>query len=115
MADTWPASRLRALAFFATQRLEAMPDVPTAEEVGLSGLVVSSWLGLVAPANTPAPVVTRIQDALKKTLSRPEVAGELTKQGTLASFLPANEFRAFIASEQQRWAEVVREAGIKLE
>lgn len=107
--------RLRVLASCSEARLISMPEVPTTAEVGLPGLVVSSWLGIVAPAATPAPVVARLQDAVRQALARPEIAAELTNQGTEPAFLPAENFRAFINSEQQRWAEVVKVSGVKLE
>ena len=66
-------------------------------------------------AATPAPVVARLQDAVRQALARPEIAAELTNQGTEPAFLPAENFRAFINSEQQRWAEVVKVSGVKLE
>lgn len=107
--------RLRALAVFGEKRLDALPDVPTAAEVGIDNLVVSSWLGLVAPASTPAPTVARLQQAVAAALARPEVSAELLNQGTVPSYLVGEDFRAFIMSEQQRWAEVVQSAGVKLD
>lgn len=109
------AGRIRALAVFAEQRLVSLPDVPTAAEVGLPGLVVSSWLGLVAPAGTPEPVVARLRDAVAAVLAQPEFAAELTNQGTQPALLAGDAFRGFILAEQQRWAEVVKVSGVKLE
>lgn len=109
------AGRIRALAVFGEKRLEALPDVPTAAEVDLPGLVVSSWLGIVAPAGTPEPVVARVRAAVATVLAQPEFAAELTKQGTQPALLDGAEFRQFILAEQQRWAEVVQTAGVKLE
>jgi tripartite-type tricarboxylate transporter receptor subunit TctC len=107
--------KLRVLMVFSDSRLAAMPDVPSAREVGYPGLEVSSWLGLVAPAGTPAAVVARLQDAVRQTLGDPAVAGELSRQGTEPAYLEAAQFAAFITAEQQRWAEVVSTAQIKLE
>lgn len=107
--------RLRALAVFGEKRLTALPDVPTTEEVGLPGLIVSSWLGLVAPAGTPPRVVAALEAAVARMLQRPEFAAELDGQGTQPSFLPAAGFGRFIRSEQRRWAEVVKTAGIEAE
>jgi tripartite-type tricarboxylate transporter receptor subunit TctC len=109
------AGRIRALAVFAEQRLASLPDVPTAAEVGLPGLVVSSWLGLVAPAGTPEPVVARLRQAVAAVLAQPEFAAELTNQGTQPALLTGDGFREFILAEQQRWAEVVKTSGVKLE
>lgn len=109
------AGRIRALAVFAEQRLASLPDVPTAAEVGLPGLVVSSWLGLVTPAGTPEPVVARLREAVAAVLAQPEFAAELTNQGTQPALLAGAAFREFILAEQQRWAEVVKTSGVKLE
>lgn len=109
------AGRIRALAVFGEKRLEALPDVPTSAEVDLPGLVVSSWLGVVAPAGTPDAVVSRVRDAVAAVLGQPEFAAALTGQGTQPALLSGPEFRAFILSEQQRWAEVVQTAGVKVE
>jgi len=109
------AGRIRALAVFGEKRLEALPEVPTAAEVDLPGLVVSSWLGIVAPAGVPDAVVARVRDAVAGTLAQPEFSAQLVGQGTQPALLSGAEFRAFILAEQQRWVEVVKEAGIKLE
>lgn len=109
------AGRIRALAVFAEQRLVSLPDVPTAAEVGLPGLVVSSWLGLVAPAGTPEPVIARLRDAVAAVLAQPEFSAELTHQGTQPALLTGDAFLGFILAEQQRWAEVVKTSGVKLE
>lgn len=109
------AGRIRALAVFGEKRLEALPDVPTAAEVDLPGLVVSSWLGIVAPAGTPETVVARVRAAVAAVLAQPEFSAELTKQGTQPALLDGAEFRQFILAEQQRWAEVVQTAGVKVE
>jgi tripartite-type tricarboxylate transporter receptor subunit TctC len=107
--------RIRVLAAFSEKRLASMPDVPTAAEVGLPGLVVSSWLGIVAPAATPDPVVARVQEAVRRALAKPEIAAELTNQGTEPAFLPTDGFRSFINSEQQRWSEVVKTSGVTMD
>lgn len=107
--------KLRVLASFSEARLRSMPEVPTAAEAGIPNLVISSWLGVVAPAATPAAVVARVQEAVRKTLARPEVAAELTNQGTEPAYLAAEAFREFIQAEQRRWAEVVRLSGVTLE
>lgn len=104
---------LRVLATFSKSRSRAMPDVPTAREAGLPDLAVSSWLGVVAPAATPAPVVARLQKAIERALSKPEFRDRLMEQGTEPAFLAPAEFRAFIAAEQRRWAEVLRVSGTK--
>jgi tripartite-type tricarboxylate transporter receptor subunit TctC len=106
--------RIRVLAAFSETRLRAMPDVPTAAEAGIPGVIVSSWLGLVAPAATPPAAIGRVQAAVQGMLARAEIAAELAGQGTEPAFLPAGEFRQFIVAEQKKWAEVVAEAGVKL-
>lgn len=106
--------KLKILASFSETRLHAMPNTPTAAEVGLPDLVVSSWLGLVAPARTPKAVVARLQEEIEQALSNPKFRDRLLAQGTEPAFLSSDAFGAFIEAEQRRWAEVVRVSGVKI-
>jgi tripartite-type tricarboxylate transporter receptor subunit TctC len=109
------AGKLRALVVFNDQRVRAMPNVPTAAEAGLPGdLVVSRWVGLAAPAGTPAPIVDRLQKEVATAVATPKFQERLRALGTAPAFLAAADFRALIASEQRRWSDVVRASGTKL-
>lgn len=107
------SGRLRALGISGPVRLRAAPDIPTIAEAGLPGFAVTSYLGIVAPARTPATIVTRINTDINRitaqadTLTRIDAMGAQPKTGT------PEEFSALIRSETVRWAKVVADAGLK--
>ncbi len=109
------AGRLRALAITGTARDASLPDVPTIAEAGMPAFQVNFWSGLVAPAGTPAEVVTLLNGALRKALASAEARDTLTKFGLIpASNLPA-EFTRFIDSEIVRWEKAVQASGAKVD
>ncbi|MFA4912877.1 MAG: tripartite tricarboxylate transporter substrate binding protein [Burkholderiaceae bacterium] len=109
------AGRIRALAVFTPVRNPALPDVPTVVELGHPELVGGTWIGLLARAGTPAPIVEKLNKALNDVLTDPEVKDTFQKQGgTPIGGSPA-QFDTFIRDEQQRWAKVIRQANIKVE
>ncbi|MGE8666914.1 MAG: Bug family tripartite tricarboxylate transporter substrate binding protein [Achromobacter mucicolens] len=107
------AGKLRALAVTSPQRVDALPDVPTAAEAGLKGFEVSSMFGIVAPANTPAPVIERLNAELKKILAKPEVKASLLNQGAIATWTTPADAGARVSAEVARWTKVIDEAGVK--
>lgn len=109
------AGKLRALAVTSAQRVEALPDVPTAAEAGLPGFEVSSMFGIVAPAGTPAPVIERLNGELKKILAKPAVKASLLNQGAIAEWTTPADARARVSAELARWTKVIDEAGVKPE
>lgn len=122
MIETVPASqasikagKLRALAVTSAQRVEALPDVPTAAEAGLPGFEVSSMFGIVAPAGTPAPVIDRLNGELKKILAKPAVKASLLNQGAIAEWTSPADAGARVSAEVARWTKVIDEAGVKPE
>jgi tripartite-type tricarboxylate transporter receptor subunit TctC len=107
--------KLRVLAVFGERRSSAMPNVPTVVEAGLpADLLVSSWMGLVAPKGTPAAVIDKVQGDVAKALETPKFRDLLIEQGTDPAFQTAADFGKFVAEEKRRWAEVVKVAGITL-
>jgi tripartite-type tricarboxylate transporter receptor subunit TctC len=109
------AGKLRIIASGSPQRLGALPEVPTVAEQGFPGFDSSQWFGLLAPAKTPAHVISRIQEAAEKALSVPSVQERLKADATLAVPLKGPQFAAFIRSERARWGDVVRKAKLKEE
>jgi tripartite-type tricarboxylate transporter receptor subunit TctC len=106
---------LRVLVAFNDKRIATLPNVPTAAEAGLpSDMIVSSWIGLAAPAGTPAPIVDRLQKEVEKALTVPKFKEAMLSQGTEPAFLAPPAFRDFIGSEQMRWSEVVKVSGAKV-
>jgi len=110
------AGKLKALAVTSAQRSAAMPDIPTIEEAaGLKGFEASSWFGLLAPAGTPADVVSRIQQETAKALNSPAIKEKLLAQGAIPSGNTPAEFTRLIDAEHRKWAKVVKDSGAKVD
>ena len=109
------AGRLRALAVTSNERAPLLPNVPTVSESGYPDYVFTSWVGILAPAGTPAPVVATLNSLVVKAMSAPGVIDRLAADGTAVIVSSSQEFQARIKSELVRWARVVRESGIKSE
>jgi tripartite-type tricarboxylate transporter receptor subunit TctC len=105
--------RLRMIAQTGKQRSGAAPDVPTMEESGLPGFVVSSGFGLMAPAGTPRTIIDRIHAALVKALNDPAVKENLAKQGAEVVASTPEEYDQFNRAEIAKWIKVAAAAGIK--
>jgi tripartite-type tricarboxylate transporter receptor subunit TctC len=107
------AGRIRALATGHRERLRSMPDLPTIAE-SLPGFTNDGWYGLIAPAGTPASVVSKLNAELKRALAD----AEFSKQIEAIGMEPAKggtpqELREWIATELARWTKVVRDAGVQ--
>jgi tripartite-type tricarboxylate transporter receptor subunit TctC len=107
------AGKLKALATSAKHRLEALPDVPTFGEAGIQKLDFSLWVGLSAPAGTPAPVVAYLNKEVGAVLALPDVKAKLLPQLIYPTPSTSEAFGAFVRQDTERWAEVVKAAGIK--
>jgi tripartite-type tricarboxylate transporter receptor subunit TctC len=107
--------RTRALAVTATERLEVVKDVPTTAESGYPGVQISAWFGLFAPAGTPKEVVDKVYEETRKAFAVPEVRQRFLGQGALLPLGGPAAFDAHIKAERERWGEVIRKGGIKLE
>jgi len=106
------AGKLRALAATGSQRWPGLPDVPTVAEQGVAGYDVRSWAGLMAPAGTPRPVIDRLNAETLKALQLPAVRTRLEEMGGEARGSTPEEMKAMVASELQRWTQVVADARI---
>lgn len=106
------AGKLVALATAADQRAGALPNVPTMAEAGIADFNTPLWLGVVAPAGTPRPVIDKLADAAEKTMHAPEATGVLRQQGYDPVDSGPDQFAAFIASESARWTQIARAAGL---
>jgi tripartite-type tricarboxylate transporter receptor subunit TctC len=107
------AGQLTALAVAANKRSGALPGAPTMAEAGMPDFDTSLWLGLLAPAGTPRPVVDKLNDAAHQAMHAPDAVALLAKQGYEPLDASPDEFAAFIRSEYTRWSEVARAAGLK--
>ncbi len=109
------SGKLKALGISSAQRSPLFPDVPTFVEAGLPGFVVDSWIGLLAPAKTPRPIVDRLQREMLAVLGTPEVRERYAALGLMPVGSTPDEFSAQLKAELARWEPVVKKAGIKAE
>jgi tripartite-type tricarboxylate transporter receptor subunit TctC len=107
------AGKVRALAVLSDQRAVTMPDVPTSREAGIEGFEVPIWYGILAPAGTPREIITRLNAELVKALSAPDLKEKLAGIGIEPKTDTPEQFDAFIRSETERYAKVIKAAGIK--
>jgi tripartite-type tricarboxylate transporter receptor subunit TctC len=106
------AGRIRALAVTSPQRLDPLPEVPTMAEAGLPDFKFQGWMGIVAPAGTPRPVVEKLNGLIRSILATPEARQVLADQGAFPVFESPEEFAAFIGAERQKWVPLVRTVAI---
>jgi tripartite-type tricarboxylate transporter receptor subunit TctC len=109
------SGQLRSLATAGTQRAPQLPDVPTFVESGVPEYLMDYWYCLVAPAATPKEIQNRIGGAVREVMRMPDVAASLDKSGFVPLNMTADEFVAYLRKDSERWAAVVRAAGIKAE
>jgi tripartite-type tricarboxylate transporter receptor subunit TctC len=112
------SGKLKAIAVTSAKRSEAVPELPTIEEVGgpsLKGYEASSWFGLLAPASMPVDQVARLQRETAKALATPALKERLASQGAIASGMSSAEFASLIARETKKWAQVVKVSGAKVD
>jgi tripartite-type tricarboxylate transporter receptor subunit TctC len=109
------AGKMRALAVSSAKRLPILPDTPTIAESGYKGFETSDWKMLVAPAGTPADVVTRLNAEVLKALGKPETIAKLLAEGSLPGTGTPQQAAQLLKTEQQRWAQVVRDAKVKVD
>jgi tripartite-type tricarboxylate transporter receptor subunit TctC len=109
------SGKVRAIAVSSAKRLEAMPNVPTIAESGVPGFEVASWQGIFVPAGVPKPIVDRLHGEIMKILQAPEMQDRLKSLGMQPSTMTPDQVSAFQKAEIEKWAQVIKAAGIKLE
>ena len=109
------SGRLRLLGVSSAKRSPQLPDVPTISEAGVPGYESITWFGLLAPAKTPAPIVTRLHEALVKVVRTPEMKAQLELQGYDPVGSTPAEFATFIRAESAKYAKVVKLSGAKVD
>ena len=109
------AGKLRVLAAASAERNRLLPEVPTFAELGHPRVAVSLWYGLLAPAATPAAIVTRLNAEVAKILQSAEVREKLAAQGAEPMPGTPQAFASFMREEMAKWAPVVKQAGVKLD
>jgi tripartite-type tricarboxylate transporter receptor subunit TctC len=109
------AGKLRALAVTTAQPASMLPEVPTVAASGIPGFDVGGQFGLVVPKGTPPDIITKLGDALAKTVQSPEVAKELRSQGGEPLVMTPAQYDALTKAESAKWLGVIKQAGIKPE
>lgn len=109
------SGKLRPIAVASPKRLPELPDVPTMAEAGLANFNVLSWNGLAAPANTPKPIVEKLNKEVNRILNMPDVRRQLQALGADPGGGTPEEFSNYVNAEIKKWAAVVKTAGFSLE
>jgi tripartite-type tricarboxylate transporter receptor subunit TctC len=106
------AGKIRAIAVAAPQRLAAIPDVPTTAESGMTGLDIVQYYGLMAPAGTPQPIVTRLNQELRKIVSSNDIKKRIIADGGGPVASTPEEYAANIEREEGKWAALIKKLGL---
>jgi tripartite-type tricarboxylate transporter receptor subunit TctC len=109
------AGKLKMLAVTSPERSRLLPDLPTLREAGIVGVEADAWVGLIAPAGTPAPLLAKIHDEAAAALAEPDVVQKLAMQYVTPIASSSDAFRAVLKEEHDRWAPIIAAGGIKAE
>ena len=118
MLATWPhvqSGKLKLLGVSKRTRMALIPDVPTIAEMGIANFESGTWQGVVAPRSMPTAVVQRLHQELVQIIRSPEVRSKLVAQGAEVVTMSPPEFTRFFDTERTRWAQVVKQADVRLD
>ncbi len=115
MAANARAGQVRALGTTGLKRSSVLPDVPTIAEAGVPGYEATIWLGLMAPAATPKPIVDKLNAEVVKIISRPDLQKTWAEQGAVSMIMEPAEFDKYLRADIAKWAHVVEVSGAKVE
>jgi tripartite-type tricarboxylate transporter receptor subunit TctC len=116
IAEFAASKRLKVLAIGTAKRHADFPDVPTMAESGFPGFEETApWVGLLAPAATPGPIVDRLSVEMRKSLAKPETVARLKSLGAITVGDTPGEYLKFLRKDYERWARVIKAAGVKAE
>jgi tripartite-type tricarboxylate transporter receptor subunit TctC len=113
MAPIAKAGKVRAIATTGTKRSEVMPEMPTVSEAGVKGYEATIWLGIMAPAGTPRPVIDRLNGEITKIVSRVEVRKMWQEQGAVPMTMTPSEFERYLNGDIAKWAKIVKLSGAR--
>jgi tripartite-type tricarboxylate transporter receptor subunit TctC len=108
MAPNVVAGQVRALATTGKTRSGVLPDVPTADEAGVSGYEATIWLGLMAPMGTPKPIIEKLNAAIREAVQRPDIVKLWKDQGAVPLSMTPEEFDKYLRGDIVKWAAVVK-------
>jgi len=114
-ATQMKGGKLRGLAIATPKRVAQFPDLPTMDEVGIPGMVVSSWYALWAIKGTPKEIVDRMYQETVKAMNQPDMKKIWESQVADIGGMPPDQFTSYVHSEIGRWGKVVKDAGVKLD
>ncbi|MET4579820.1 Bug family tripartite tricarboxylate transporter substrate binding protein [Ottowia thiooxydans] len=114
-ASALKSDRVRVLAITSAERSPAFKDYPTIAEAGYPSYAIEAWWAFAAPANTPAPIVERLNKAIVEAVNAPELAPKLALEGIRARGTTPKEFEVFLAREIETWRKIIKDRGIKLD
>ena len=113
MAPLIKAGKVRALGTSGTARSAILPDVPTIAEAGVPGFQATLWVGFMAPAGTPQPIVDKLNAEITKIVSRPDIKAAWEKQGAEPVTMTQPQFKAFMDAQIAKWADLIKANDIK--
>jgi tripartite-type tricarboxylate transporter receptor subunit TctC len=109
------AGKLKPIAIGSPERAPTAKDVPTTAEAGMPDLKIENWYGMVAPIGTPAAIVAILNKAAVEAMQDPQVKEKLASQGAALVGDTPEHFHGFIGTEIERWAKVIKDAGLATE
>ena len=114
IAEQVAARRLKVLAVGTTAPHADFPGVPTMNDAGLTGFEATApWVGVLAPAGTPTPIVNRLSEEMRKSLAKPETRERMRQLGAVIVADTPAEFAAFLKKDYERWTQVIKASGVK--
>ena len=115
MAANAKAGKVKALGTTGEKRSSVTPELPTLSEAGVPGYETGLWLGLMAPARTPRPILERLNSEVNKLLNSAEVKENWAKQGTITMGMSIEQFAKFLRQDIQKWSKLVKSTGMKID
>jgi tripartite-type tricarboxylate transporter receptor subunit TctC len=109
------AGKLKALGTTGKTRSSVTPDIPTLAEAGVPGYEATIWLGLMAPAATPKPILERLSNEVRKVINAPDVKDNWAKQGAVPMAMAPEEFGKFVREDIAKWGKLVKDTGMKVD
>ncbi len=109
------SGKLRALGVSSAQRLKVIPDIPTIAESGVPGYELTSWLGVSAPAGTPAAIVAKLNADIRNVVQSPKFSARLEQDGAQPRVTSAEDFSRFVGAEVEKWAKLIHDSGAEIQ
>jgi tripartite-type tricarboxylate transporter receptor subunit TctC len=111
MAPNVQANQVRALGTTGRKRSTVLPNMPTVDEAGVPGYEATIWLGVMAPAGTPKPIIDKLNAEIRKVLVRDDVKEAWAKQGAVPMLMAPQDFDKYLRADIEKWAHVVKVSG----